>query len=286
MREFINIVESAGLNYYANASEEELRRIAEVEGEARSGNIQPEDASWSFVPQFPVAELISSMPGGVQGWRDWMQEELRVNDEDGLDREWAEELGPNVEPIIVAREGGKWDIWDGWHRSAAAIISGADTIPAIVGKPRTVVEGVASVPSSWQTVENSKFPSTIEDYQLRHIVADIHRNYADVVHGNLINRIDKYSKYVLYRIPLNSQNSKKRLHLNPEEWMHDDELSDRHATLPSETAPPIIYDLSAQTIVDGIHRLNAAIKRGEDSILAYVGLPENRWKNWRRQKDF
>ena len=47
-----------------------------------------------------------------------------------------------------------------------------------------------------------------------------------------------------------------------------------------ERAPPIVYDAEEGSIIDGLHRVNGAVRAGARSILTYVGLPEHRCPNW------
>lgn len=47
------------------------------------------------------------------------------------------------------------------------------------------------------------------------------------------------------------------------------------------TAPPIVVDTVDRTIMDGYHRFNAALRRGDATIVAYVGeRPRADWVPW------
>lgn len=121
-----------------------------------------------------------------------------------------------------------------------------------------------------------KYPDKISYYKLRYIVADIHHRYDDMYYGDLDNRLQKYDYYVLQSIPLNK--------LNMDQWSHDDDLSDKYAEMPKEDMPPIVYDSMAKSIIDGTHRAHAAKKRGDTEIMAYVGLKEFRYPQWRKKR--
>lgn len=144
IRRYINIVENAQGDTGAidrkwwgqpwpEATPMQLRGYAEGEGMTRSGPMTAADADWVLVPEFPLSEIMP-LVGDQQAWAKWLENEH----EDGY-----EGIDGSVEPddpIIVAYDpadnGGKAMIWDGWHRSAGAIISGRTTIPAVVGVPR------------------------------------------------------------------------------------------------------------------------------------------------------
>lgn len=111
------------------------------------------------------------------------------------------------------------------------------------------------------------------------LVQRIHHNEDDLHEGDLLDRIYKFSSYILRSIPLSG--------INAHEWMVHDELVRSYGDAPSP-APPIVYDAVDRSIIDGSHRVNAALYRGDDEIMAYVGLPENldpeyTPKNWEEE---
>lgn len=103
--------------------------------------------------------------------------------------------------------------------------------------------------------------------ELEALVEKIHRNKDDLYEdGDLLERINCVDQYELKTMEINL--------LNQNEWGFDDDLIEEYAKLPDETMPPIIvheYSAGNYSIVDGIHRLNACIKKGYKTIKAYVG---------------
>lgn len=99
-------------------------------GEA--GYCSPDEANWSRADQFPVSMLMHLM----DDWDQWFRNELQMDEEEGLGREWASLITEEIrDEIVVLVRDGKGYIWDGWHRAAAVIMSGRQFIPAIVGTP-------------------------------------------------------------------------------------------------------------------------------------------------------
>jgi hypothetical protein len=88
-----------------------------------------------------------------------------------------------------------------------------------------------------------------------------------------LNHLKRFNFYVLGRIPMAM--------INFEDWeLEDDraEASSKHETSP----PPIIWDELDETIIDGVSRALAADRGGYDSILAYIGQPEEENPDWVR----
>lgn len=96
--------------------------------------IAVEDADWRYVQHFPVVALLNLMDGGRDGWLAWFKDECLWSLEDGRDG-YGELLLEEIDQpvILVELSDGRFDIWDGWHRAAAAVIKGASGIRAIVG---------------------------------------------------------------------------------------------------------------------------------------------------------
>ena len=67
------------------------------------------------------------MPGGIAGWKQWLESEAKSEPEKYTKLAKAEKID---DPVILS----PGHIWDGWHRVAAAIVNGHKTIPAIVGR--------------------------------------------------------------------------------------------------------------------------------------------------------
>ena len=54
---------------------------------------------------------------------------------------------------------------------------------------------------------------------------------------------------------------------------------DLYADTPFGDAPPIVIDGEDRVIIDGYHRFNAALRRGDPTIRAYVGVkPRADWQ--------
>lgn len=73
----------------------------------------------------------------------------------------------------------------------------------------------------------------------------------------------------------------------PMEWLSplnrqgdvDPAAVELYADTPFGDAPPIIIDGEDRLIIDGYHRFNAALRRGDATILAYVGVgPRPGWE--------
>ena len=94
----------------------------------------------------------------------------------------------------------------------------------------------------------------------------IHHTPEDLTDGDLYERIWKFSTYVLRDIPISQ--------LDLTEWDVDHERAMEYARMDGDHEP-IIYDADADSIIDGTHRANAASLRGDETIRAWVGLPEN-----------
>ncbi len=97
-------------------------------------------------------------------------------------------------------------------------------------------------------------------------VKQIHRRYEDLSEGDLTDRIYWFDYYTLTELPLSN--------LNLSEWDIDEDLVASHVAKimkSRNTTPPIVFDPTANSIIDGVHRANAYVKLGYDTIPAYVG---------------
>lgn len=95
--------------------------------------------------------------------------------------------------------------------------------------------------------------------------ADLHHRPQDFDEGDLIHNIESFGRYELRRIPVEG--------LNLGIYAIDDDLVGDYAGMDAASQPPIVYDPTHNLIIDGNHRANAAAKRGDRDILAYVGDP-------------
>lgn len=100
-------------------------------------------------------------------------------------------------------------------------------------------------------------------YDMAAWVRTIHSSPQDFDEGDLRERLERHRRYRLMNIDL--------ARLNPSEWTVCETLVNEYAHARFDTqAPPIVVD-PYDSIIDGIHRVNAALSRGETQILAYVG---------------
>lgn len=118
--------------HFATLCEHELRMIADMHrGACDDGNLDPRDLSWRVL-EMDVARLVGCMP--QMGWAEWLRDEIAdAHGDRALD--WPDVEGDDEiqEPIVVTDVDGEVQIWDGWHRTAVAIVRGDRTVPTILG---------------------------------------------------------------------------------------------------------------------------------------------------------
>lgn len=114
-----------------------------------------------------------------------------------------------------------------------------------------------------QDLAPGRWPERIETGDLLSEVEGLHHNPDDFEEGDLIDRLWVYDHYQLCAMNL--------VDLDGEEWNWDEDTVREYADLDSPF-PPIVFDPTNQSIIDGTHRVNAAILRGETQIWAYVGV--------------
>lgn len=111
--------------------------------------------------------------------------------------------------------------------------------------------------------ETEEWPETIEGWRLANIIRDREPQHEDdFLQGDIEQNISAFGVYHLRRIPISEL-------LRGIYTIHRDRVHD-YASLSTE-APPIIVDLRHKLVIDGNHRVEAAVRRGETDILAYVG---------------
>lgn len=115
--------------------------------------------------------------------------------------------------------------------------------------------------------QTMSYPKEITPNELIQYVIKWHRRTQDFENGDLNFRIWKFTKYVLTQLPISE--------LDMEEWQVDDEYVDEYARMDIRTMPPIVYDADLETMIDGMHRVNAVARQGGTHILAYVGTSDN-----------
>ena len=116
---------------------------------------------------------------------------------------------------------------------------------------------------SYDLFENISFHSSNE---LECLAENIHREYDDILEGDILERINCVDFYELMELPISL--------LDLDEWDKDDDLVNEYKKLDVNSMPPIIvheFSLDNYSIVDGVHRLNACHKKGLKTIKAYVG---------------
>lgn len=110
----------------------------------------------------------------------------------------------------------------------------------------------------------SNWPAIIQGWELANHAEEWHHTPEDFIEGDIHQNIIAFGVYHLRRIPLSD--------LKMGMFAIDDDLVDDY-TARQTSAPPIVVDPRHGLIIDGNHRAEAALKRGERDILAYVGDP-------------
>lgn len=101
-------------------------------------------------------------------------------------------------------------------------------------------------------------------------IQKLHRNEEDFYDGDIGERIERFSKYIVAKIAVDK--------INMDEYQLDDDLVDDYIKMYKKlgTYPPIVlgyYDNNwGYDIIDGTHRANALRKSGIKSIICFVGL--------------
>lgn len=100
-------------------------------------------------------------------------------------------------------------------------------------------------------------------------VERIHNNPYDFDEGDLTERIYRFSSYRLERLPITL--------MDRGSYMIDEELIEKYKERPMKTMPPIVVGEiygNQYDVVDGNHRVESAIYRGDQFILAFVPILE------------
>jgi hypothetical protein len=119
---------------YSAMSHEELADYAKFYGANDDGTVPFSEISWAYDSAFDVSRLHAIMSPAE--WRDWMDDEIAISVEDLEDPErWAPLIDEDIrDPVVIFEHpDGNLHIWDGWHRSAATVIKGADTMKVVFG---------------------------------------------------------------------------------------------------------------------------------------------------------
>lgn len=109
--------------------------------------------------------------------------------------------------------------------------------------------------------------SIISSQDLQFEVEHLHRNYDDIIEGDLLERIGNWDFWI--KTTYNIAN------LDLDEWYVDEDLVEEYVEKMKNNLnyPPIIIDDKSHervTIVDGIHRANALNQLGHSTVQAYV----------------
>lgn len=97
----------------------------------------------------------------------------------------------------------------------------------------------------------------------------------DYEEGMVPHRIRRFAHFERTRVPLDWFRAEER------DEMVSDSLVAAYAAEPACEAPPIVVDSVDRAIIDGFHRFQAAITRGDTDIEAFVGrAPRANWVPW------
>lgn len=121
----------------------------------------------------------------------------------------------------------------------------------------------------------------LDESDIYQYVEQIHRNEEDFQEGDLIERIEQFSKYKLMEIPIDD--------IDIDEFYLDDDYMDEYKSMTKDSSdyPPIVLNgskdistvrykngkyVSSYTIIDGTHRVNALDRLGYKNVKAWVGI--------------
>jgi hypothetical protein len=121
-----------------------------------------------------------------------------------------------------------------------------------------------------RTLSYDEEVNLIPYHEIVDIVYSLHTREEDFEEGDLIERIKSFPFYELKNVPLSS--------LDTDEFMTDAELVDEYAEeiRLNPDYPPIVFDPTNSSIIDGMHRVQALEQLGYDTVRAYVGRNEER----------
>lgn len=107
------------------------------EGETFTKFFPRKAASWRFYPNYPLTLLAHLLPDAKAWWKEeraqpWFEPAYHAALIDAVASN-----SPALPPIVVGYVNGDVELGDGWHRLAAAFISGRGYLPAIVGHMKT-----------------------------------------------------------------------------------------------------------------------------------------------------
>lgn len=107
------------------------------------------------------------------------------------------------------------------------------------------------------------YPVNVSSDWIVNYVADLN-DRDDPYEGDVPEHILEFDRYKLEHLPINKTDVLQH--------EYDADLASDYASMPVESMPPIVFDPITEEIIDGFHRVRAAMSRGELTILAYVGI--------------
>jgi hypothetical protein len=122
------------------------------------------------------------------------------------------------------------------------------------------------------------YPQRVAADFLISLVADMNEGDRDFdFDGPLPHWISRFGSYELRRLDLTE------IDLGEHDFSAD--LADVYAGMDPATMPPIIFDPLEHSIVDGNHRVQGAVRRGDRDVLTYVGVTDTAEAGWRPMDD-
>jgi hypothetical protein len=107
-----------------------------------------------------------------------------------------------------------------------------------------------------------EWPPVADSVSIAAKIRQIHASPQDFEEGDLLSRIHRYSSFSLKLIAVTDY--------DPTQFALCDKTVKEYSA-NTNTAPPIVVDPESSSVIDGCHRLAAAIDRGDSHIWAYVG---------------
>ncbi|WP_315921357.1 hypothetical protein [Mesorhizobium sp. SP-1A] len=113
---------------------DQMMEYARVLGDCNDEQTPIADFEWSET-ELSVEALLTLM--SAEEWKEFWIQELDIAKYDLEDElRWSRLAVEEIEEpiVVVQKDDGSYSIWDGWHRSAATVVTGRATIKAVFGK--------------------------------------------------------------------------------------------------------------------------------------------------------
>lgn len=145
MSELLSLYEKVG-RLYASATAAELMEDADMvrldQDDGSKHFFPPTSGAWEYQSDLPIDLLFSAtIFKDRKDAKAWLSQEIVDFKADDLPEraEMYEKLLTEdiCQPIVLSEVDGVYRLWDGWHRTAAAMAKGSTTIRAIVGRRPT-----------------------------------------------------------------------------------------------------------------------------------------------------